>query len=362
MELTKLGINDVWILQAFITGIFIPFLFTLINSFFSRILKKINLPVEVKGIYKDFLIQHSRPVDDLFNKLSRYQMDTLIIIRIFSFLEGCLAGVFFFLILFQCFFYISQYSFFNDVPPFSLYYNYLNADNVITKNIYSLYLVSSFNIFSIFAIMFCGICLIIIDSRGYLFLKHKEDLSLVFWSKFIYHFYYFLIGLLVGINLPVFLFSIGTVANFYPTNQSFSFSLEYFIDTLGNLIVQVPSMYLVLVILCYVLGITLTIYEIYLFSMIIIGLSVVYKHRITTFYVDQLPHVQIKTECGDVSGQLKNVQNKSLIILNENDVIKAIPWNQIKVMEIKNKEVNSKLDMTISSETAENKKHWWKFW
>jgi len=48
------------------------------------------------------------------------------------------------------------------------------------------------------------------------------------------------------------------------------------------------------------------------------------------------PYIRLKTERGEVVGQLNDAKNKSMIILNENGVFKAIPWDQIKTIEIKN--------------------------
>jgi hypothetical protein len=356
LELTTLGIDDIWLAQNIMKGIIIPLLLTSITLFINSLFSKYVIHAHVKGVYKNFLIQYSRQVCDLFDKLYKYKIDTSMIIRFLLFIYGILAGVFFYFILVQCFLYISQSSFFNDMLPFSLYYNYLNADDVVTKNTYTLYIVSFFNIFSIVAIILNGSIIEIIDLRGYLYPKYREDLSLLFWSKISYYFYYFLIGMLVGINLLILLFSIGAVASFHSPNQNLSFSLVYFIDILANLITQVPTLYVILIIICYAVGICLSMYQIYLFFIMSIGFSVMYKHKITSFYINDLPHIHIKTECGETSGQLKNMQDKSLMILSENDVIKAIRWDKIKMMEIKNKDENSKMNLITSPEATDNNK------
>lgn len=186
--------------------------------------------------------------------------------------------------------------------------------------------------------MLCGFIIYIFDLREYLYPKCKEDLSLAFLSKIVYYFYHSFIGVLVGINLLILLFFMNAITNFHSGNQSFSFSLIYFIDILANIITHVPTLYIFLVIISHIAGIFLSLYYIYFLLTLSRGFSVLYKAKITSFYINDLPYIYIKTECGDVSGQLKNAEGKSLIILNDSDVIKAIPWNQIKVMEIKNKE------------------------
>lgn len=340
------------------TGIIIPLLLTSITLFVNSSFSKYITHAHIKGAYKNFLIQYSYQVCDLLDRLYKYEIETSIIIRFLIFIYGILAGFILQSILIQCFLYISHYSFFNNMLPFSLYYNYLNADNIVTKNIYYLYIVSSFNIFSIIAIILSSAVIQIFDLRGYIFPKYKEDLSLLFWSKINYYLYSFLIGLLVGINLLILLFSVDAVLNFHSSNQSFSFSFIYFIDILANLIMQVPTVYLILIIICYPVGICLSMYQIYLFFTMAIGFSVVYKHKITSFYINGLPHIHIKTECGDISGQLIDIQNKNLVTLNESGTLKAVSWNQVKIMEIKKTEEDNK-DL---HEVVNNNKPWWKFW
>ncbi|MCO5383202.1 MAG: hypothetical protein NHB15_14930 [Methanosarcina barkeri] len=46
----------------------------------------------------------------------------------------------------------------------------------------------------------------------------------------------------------------------------------------------------------------------------------------------------MKTDSGETLGQLSDFQNNSLLMLNENGVFKAIPWDQIVTMELNNKE------------------------
>ncbi|HEY5534890.1 MAG TPA: hypothetical protein VIL99_08165 [Ignavibacteria bacterium] len=55
---------------------------------------------------------------------------------------------------------------------------------------------------------------------------------------------------------------------------------------------------------------------------------------IADFYKYDFPEVKIITEHGEIKGQLRDIQNKSQVILIENGIMKTVPWNKIEIMEV----------------------------
>lgn len=350
-----------WLTQAIITGLLIPLLIIPINFYFSIIFNKLYLHTQVKEKYKAFLMEHSKSVDDLCYIFYKYKYDTSVFTRSLFFIEGGLGGIICWMQLVYLFLYISQLHGFNKLFPFLFYYNQYNNTILITKNIDFLYLVASFNVFSVIISLLISILMLFFISKHYNEPQYKENFILTKWSRFFYHSYSFLIGILIGINFWILYFTIGALANFHSINQSFSFSITCFSDIWTNLKIQIPTIDVYFIILMYLLGIFISFRGIILLYQMIKSFSNNFKQKVTNFYIDKLPYILIKTECGDIHGQVTDIQNKSLITLSEDGVFKAVPWDQIKIMEVKKLEENSKLNMKFLPETTENKP-WWKFW
>lgn len=361
MGLINFITDNVWLTQTIITGLLIPLLIIPINLYFSIIFKKLYLHAQVKDKYKAFLMEHSRSVDDLCYILYKYKYDTSIFTRIIFFIEGGLVGIICWMQLGHLFSYISELRGFNGLFPFLLYYNLYHDVILFSKNIDFLYLVASFNIFSVIISGIISILMLFFISKHYNEPQFKESFILTKWSRFFYHSYSFLIGVLIGINFWILVFTIGALANFHSVDQKFSFGFSCFIDIWTNLKIQIPTYGAYLIILMYLLGIFISVRGIILLYQTITSFSFNFKKKVKDFYIDKLPYIRIKTEFGDFSGQLNDIQNKSLLTLSEGEVLKAVPWDQIKVIEIKKSEDGSKPNIKIFPETTENRS-WWKFW
>ena len=57
-------------------------------------------------------------------------------------------------------------------------------------------------------------------------------------------------------------------------------------------------------------------------------------------YKYDFPYIKIKTESGEVKGQLTDIQNKSLVTLSEKNVYGVVPWDKIEIMEVFNSSKN----------------------
>lgn len=60
------------------------------------------------------------------------------------------------------------------------------------------------------------------------------------------------------------------------------------------------------------------------------------KQKIQDFYLPNFPYITIKTDLSEIEGQIIDITNSTLITLSQNGNLKLVPWDQIKMMEIKN--------------------------
>ena len=72
-----------------------------------------------------------------------------------------------------------------------------------------------------------------------------------------------------------------------------------------------------------------------------------------------LPPIKLKTNAGEVVGLVKDIYNPSFVTLNEGDIHRFIPWNEIKVIEfcLNNQDITPE-----AIEAPGAKKPWWKIW
>ena len=95
---------------------------------------------------------------------------------------------------------------------------------------------------------------------------------------------------------------------------------------------------------------------------LVLGWALSFNQLITDFYIADFPQIRIKTDGGEVIGQLNDAQNELMIILNENGIFKSMPWDQIKTMEIKNTEKDKQIWYDPITRDHREYKPCWKFW
>ncbi len=235
---------------------------------------------------------------------------------------------------------LSKISGFNKISFFTPYYNYFYNGQ---KDIDLLGVVMSFNLFTVITIIIIAFFFIIFYLKGYTEPKLTEELSLKKWSKYIYYSYWFSIGLLIGLNIGVLLFTVSIA------------------DTVIKLIIKLSSLRISVLIGFYASVFFMNFIFIVTLYREIKYFTNRFKQRVTDFYIDDFPHIRIKTNGEDISGKVDDIHNESLIILNEDCAMKAIRWDQITSMEIDKDMVKSKITMESLPEVIQ-KKPWWKFW
>jgi hypothetical protein len=263
----------------------------------------------------------------------------------FWFVEGAPIGALFSIFLFILCFVISEIRGFNNFFLLAPYYSYLNYGH---KDKDLVIIILSLNLFTLLAIMIISFFQCILFSKGYLEPKLTEKLSLKKRSKYFYYSIWFSMGIIVGFNSIVLLFT-------------FWFD-DVIIKLIKNSLIGLVNYFASLGFICvYLFSISLSCVFITLLYSNAKVFSNFFKQKINDFYIDDFPHIRIKTNAEDISGKINDIQNESLIILNDGHAIKAIRWDQITTMEIEKQDEDNKLNMRLLLEVSENKP-WWKFW
>ncbi len=138
-----------------------------------------------------------------------------------------------------------------------------------------------------------------------------------------YLFYWFFVGALLALNLVIF-FHLGV-----QSKQELSSKQELFFTS---------------VLIVYL--------DIALLIPMYITISKLQKdaiESITNYYQCRFPYIKIKTGSGGVTGQLEDIKNKSLIALNEKNVLKIVPWDKIEILEASNINTNESIILDDSS-------------
>lgn len=72
---TEIDVPD-WLMQGIVTVIILPIIYFPINAYLSSKFRNNDLYSEGKNAYRNFLLQNSKPIGDLFHKLDEYKNHT----------------------------------------------------------------------------------------------------------------------------------------------------------------------------------------------------------------------------------------------------------------------------------------------
>ena len=322
-----------------IKEIFLPSIILLFTSLLITFFNRYYLTKTEKGKYLIFIKNNSQPVSDFFQKISAYKSFTGI--NYFILLEGFLFGSIYSVKVISYIFSIADTlvnSFLTKIFPFLILYTSKSYDNMIESHVDFFVLVSTFNFFSLIVGMFIFIWLIFLEEKNYSLSRLTEKLYLTKWSIFVYYSYWFLAGIIIGVNLLIIFFTAVSFSYFSSITLSFSTIWIYLNSTFTNLITQMPAEKGSDIIINYVIGFIFSFSSLLILYNKITIFQIKFKKQITDFYITKFPYVTIKIESGEVNGQLHNFENKSMLMLNGNNVLKAVPWDQIRTMEINNEE------------------------
>lgn len=84
-------------------------------------------------------------------------------------------------------------------------------------------------------------------------------------------------------------------------------------------------------------SIPITLYVFYCIVTLVLRIRELTKYftqTVSIFCQSNFPYVKIKTNIGDFEGKLKDIQNKNLVILYRNNILKLVPWDRIEKIEV----------------------------
>jgi hypothetical protein len=284
----------------------------------NYILQNKDLLKREKKKYIKFLRYNSYSLSKAFEKFDNYNKSTS---QKYSILAvGTLISLFFgiFFVLLSSVFiiellkrgYLTQDSSFLD----SLYGS--NTDQIKLNQSRIIY--SSF--LSLYALITCIfiICWIkLLKFKGYIDPKIKENLSITTLSTCVYYSYWLLEGALFSIDYIIIVLTFPAINELYSLHQNFSlipidWGIFLLFLLLATIIISIPT----------------------LFSLFkhIKDFNNKVKNCINNYYRPYFPYLRLKTEYGDIEGQIEDLSNNSFLVLGEENERKAVPWNYIKTM------------------------------
>jgi hypothetical protein len=142
------------------------------------------------------------------------------------------------------------------------------------------------------------------------------------------------VGAIVGGNFVNCSNVIYHLHSFLISKVDFSFTLYYFENAITFMNVYIPNFNILMLI--YVIVWTFSFIFIFLLYCLSTSITNELIESIKKFHKYEFPYARIKTDSGEVKGQLKDIHNKSLVTLNEKNVLSIVPWNKIETMEVIN--------------------------
>lgn len=332
-----------WLFEAIIASLILPLLCIPIKAKWINFFNRNDVPTIGKIAYRNFLIINSKPIGDLYSKIDKYKQDTLM--KYFWIAEGVPVGTLFLLFIFLSCSVISEIRGLNNFFLLKPYYNYLNYGQQ-DKDLIQILI--TLNLFSVGSMFILSVVQCILHSIGYLEPKLTEKLSLKKRSKYYYYSIWFSMGLVIGFNATVLFITFwfdNVVIKFI--SQSLAGLINYFMS-LGFIYV-------------YLISIGMSFTFLIVLSSNAKLFSNLFKQKIKDSYISEFPHIRIKTNANDICGKIDEVQNESLIILNDGHLINAIRWDQIITMEIEKALLKEEITMEPLPENVQ-KKPKWHFW
>lgn len=156
-------------------------------------------------------------------------------------------------------------------------------------------------------------------------------------AKKIYVSYWLFGGLLSGMISLLYFMDYGLLHKYAPIDDNYLLNWASFTNIYANLKIiraylssQISSTdYVILIITSLACIMTLI-----LLALQIRSSSKKYSDKITNFYKHDFPYIVIKTESGEIKGQLIDIENKSLISLRENNILNIVQWKKIVLMVV----------------------------
>lgn len=324
--------------------ILIPAILGLLAESISAYLNKRHLIKQEKNKYLNFIRSNSQPVDDFLQKIALYKAYTGA--KYFLLIEGFLFAI---ILSSKIIDYVRSISsilgntFLNEIFPNLILYMNQTYDNPIDLYVDFFVLVSYLNYLSVAFTIFVFIWILFLESKDYALPKLAKNKSITPWSIVIYYNYWVFLGAIIGIDIVIIFFTLYAIYFFGPDDKNFSIS--YISNTITNISMKIPTEKTIDIIAPYAYGLVASVGTLLINIHYIKIFPIFFKALIYEFYSLKFPYILIKSGSGKVSGQLYDFLDDDILMLNENKVLKAVPWSQIRTMEIKNKEEQKEIQV-----------------
>ena len=187
---------------------------------------------------------------------------------------------------------------------------------------------SLFNIGIIIIVILFIIWWKFLNSKKLLIPKIDEDGAIESFSLIVYPSFWIFIGMVFGLYLTIILYFIGALLNLSILDNNLSFDRMEYDFAYAHLLY--PEVHVFVYMFAFIISLT--------FILILYTTAKRFKEgvirSITDFYKYDFPYVKIKTESGELKGQLRDILDKSLVTLSDNNILKIVQWDKIETMEI----------------------------
>lgn len=313
----------------------VPILLVVIPGIIQMVVR-IYLSFHEKNKYRKVLTANFPEVKAFLNRVNWFKITHVYILGFLAFLIGLIGGV-----LFEIYFLDPSYDIFMKMLNLDfianllsgkLNLNFLSADmiefNLIMIYISFLNFVSSMIVSYILLLWF-----ILLNRMRMLPIKIEETGYTNPKSMIVYESVWYLMAFIIGSNYFIYRLLYYYLSKFSIVSGDFSFNLSYFTDVYTNL--SSNLMYPVFHISMYLTAILAASVQIAILYIVTKRIAERIIKLITRLYEYKFPYIKIITGNGETEGRLKDISNKSLIILSEKDELKTIPWNKIEIMNAK---------------------------
>jgi len=287
----------------------IPFFLVIITGLIPTIIK-IYLSAREKNQYIKLLEADFPIVEKFLGAVGFYKIFPVYFLSYWLFFGGVVIGFIIEIIFVQAIIYI-----FSHIINIHYIENVLNlSSGVVLLNGVALCYSCSFFISILFVILIFYLWYKFLKLKKLFIPKINKDGMVEISSWFVSPSFWVFIGIVFGLNIIIFLYDQHTNV-LYP-------GFDVIVYMLGFLV-------------SFILIVRLYYFAKFFNDDVIRSILNVYKYG--------FPYIKIKTESGEVEGQLRDIINKSLVTLSDKNELKIVPWDKIQTMEASNPNKNGQL-------------------
>lgn len=311
-----------------ISGLLIPITIVIATLFIQEFIQKFfktSLILNEKNKYIKHLKANFSPIEKFIDTVKDYKINVYGMSYPYFF-GGIIVGILIETILLQVIVIIFQYTL--DINYIGELFN-LSSEVVYLNAIAIIYLLLNIGIIIIVILFYKW--LKFLNSKKLLIPKIDEHGTIEPSLFFVYPSFWIFIGMMFGLYLAIIFYLIPTLVRQSILDNNLSFDRVQFDLTCTQLLY--PEVHIIV----YIIGFLISLIFILIFYVTAKQFKESVIRSITDFYKYDFPYVKIKTESGEIQGQLRDILDKYLVTLSENNILKIVQWDKIEIMEITQK-------------------------